>query len=464
MSDQPATTIPDLVEALRASQRGGVLRDLEARRIQLRQLQRMLQEQEEPILRAMATDLGKPPMEAYTAEIGLVLGEIKLTLKNLDEWCAPQRVKVQLAFKPGSAEIVPEPLGVVLVIAPWNYPLQLLLAPLVPAIAAGNTVVLKPSEVAAATAALMAELIPQYLDESVVRVVTGGVSETTELLAEQFDHIFYTGNGTVGRIVMAAAAKHLTPVTLELGGKSPTIVAADADIEIAARRIAWAKFLNAGQTCVAPDYVLVNATVEDAFMGAMLRAVHDFYGDDPVVSPDYGRIVNEHHWDRLTGLLDAGGFDSTICGGHGKRDIRYMPPTVLSGVKPDAALMQEEIFGPLLPVIAVDDVDEAVRFVNDRDKPLALYIFSNSDAVIDKVIANTSAGGVCVNHAVLQVGVGELPFGGVGPSGMGAYHGKAGFDTFTHRKSVLRKPVRPDPPFMYPPYKGWKVKLVRRFL
>ena len=464
MSDQPGTTIPDLVEALRASQRSGVLRDLEARRVQLRQLQRMLQEQEEPILRAMATDLGKPPMEAYAAEIGLVLGEIKTTLKNLDEWCAPQRVKVQLAFKPGSAEIVPEPLGVVLVIAPWNYPLQLLLAPLVPAIAAGNTVVLKPSEVAPATAALMAEIIPQYLDESVVRVVTGGVAETTELLAEQFDHIFYTGNGTVGRIVMAAAAKHLTPVTLELGGKSPTIVAADADIEIAARRIAWAKFLNAGQTCVAPDYVLVDATVEDAFMGAMLRAVHDFYGDDPVLSPDYGRIVNERHWDRLTGLLDAGGFDSTICGGHGQRDIRYMPPTVLSGVKPDAALMQEEIFGPLLPVIAVDDVDEAVRFVNDRDKPLALYIFSSNDATIDRVIADTSAGGVCVNHAVLQVGVGELPFGGVGPSGMGSYHGKAGFDTFTHRKSVLRKPVRPDPPIMYPPYKGWKVKLVRRFL
>ena len=466
MSDQPGTTtsIPEIVEDLRASQRRGVLRDLEARRTQLRQLQRMLTEQEEPILLAMATDLGKPPMEAYAAEIGLVLGEIKAAIKNIDAWCAPERVKVQLAFKPGSAEIVAEPLGVVLIIAPWNYPLQLLLAPLVPALAAGNTVVLKPSEVAPATAALMAELIPNYLDTSVVRVVTGGVDETTELLHEQFDHIFYTGNGTVGRIVMAAAAKHLTPVTLELGGKSPTIVAADADIEVAARRIAWAKFLNAGQTCVAPDYVLVDATVEDAFMGAMLRAVHDFYGDDPLVSPDYGRIVNERHWDRLTGLLDAGGFDSTICGGHGKREARYFPPTVLAGVKPDSGLMQQEIFGPILPVITVDDVDEAVRFVNDRDKPLALYVFSSSDATIDRVIANTSAGGVCINHAVLQVGVGELPFGGVGPSGMGSYHGKAGFDTFTHRKSVLRKPVRPDPPIMYPPYKSWKVKLVRRFL
>ena len=467
MTEASVTTshsIPEIVQALRESQRAGSLRTLESRRVQLRQLQRMLVEQEESILRAMSVDLGKPPMEAYAAEIGLVLGEIKEALKHLDVWCAPERVKVQLAFKPGTAEIVPEPLGVVLIIAPWNYPIQLLLAPLVPAIAAGNTVVLKPSEVAPATAALLADIVPQYLDASVVTLVNGGVDETTVLLAEQFDHIFYTGNGTVGRIVMAAAAKHLTPVTLELGGKSPAIVAADADIEVAARRIAWGKFLNAGQTCVAPDYVLVDAKVEDEFMGAMLRAVHDFYGDDPLASPDYGRIVNTRHWDRLTGLLDGGGFESTICGGHGQREARYIPPTVLAGVEPDAPLMQQEIFGPILPVLTVGDVDEAVRFVNDRDKPLALYVFSGSDDTVDRVIARTSAGGVCVNHAVLQVAVGALPFGGVGASGMGGYHGKTGFDTFTHRKPVLRKPTKPDPSIMYPPYKGWKFKLVRRFL
>jgi aldehyde dehydrogenase (NAD+) len=461
MSD-PA--IADLVEALRTSQRAGVLRTIDARRMQLRQLQRMLVEREEDFLAAMATDLGKPPMEAYAAEVGLVLGEIKSTLKNLDAWCAPERVKVQLAFKPGAAEVVPEPLGVVLIIAPWNYPLQLLLAPLVPAIAAGNTAVLKPSEVAPATAALMAELIPQFLDQTVVTVVNGGVAETTELLAERFDHIFYTGNGTVGRIVMAAAAKNLTPVTLELGGKSPAIVAADADIAVAARRIAWGKFLNAGQTCVAPDYVLVESGAEDELMGALLRSVHDFYGDDPASSPDYGRIVNERHWDRLTALLDDGGYESVICGGHGNRATRYVPPTVLAGVKPDAAVMQQEIFGPILPVIAVDDISEAIAFVNDRDKPLALYIFTSNEDVADRVIADTSAGGVCVNHAVLQVGIGELPFGGVGASGMGAYHGKAGFDTFSHGKAVLRKPTKPDPSIMYPPYKGWKYKLVRRFL
>ena len=239
----------------------------------------------------------------------------------------------------------------------------------------------------------------------------------------------------------------------------------DADIsDVAARRIAWGKFINAGQTCVAPDHVLVDATVEDAFMGAMLRAVHDFYGDHPSASPDYGRIVNERHWDRLHALLEGGGYESIITGGAGDRATRFMPPTVLAGVKNDAAVMQEEIFGPILPVLPVGDLDEAIRIVNERDKPLALYVFSTSDAVVDRVLSETSAGGVCVNHTVVHVGVAELPFGGVGPSGMGAYHGKAGFDRLSHAKSVLRKPNKPDPSIVYPPYKSWKTKLMRRFL
>lgn len=465
MADEHMTsTIPAIVADLRQSFDAGVLRTLQSRRIQLDQLRRMLAEHEDKIMAALEIDLNKAPMEAYATEIGLVLAEIKYALKHLDSWCASDKVKVGLTFKPGSAEIRPEPLGVVLIIAPWNYPAQLLLAPLVAAIAAGNTVVLKPSEVAAATSSVMAELIPQYLDERIVTVVTGGVDETTELLAQRFDHIFYTGNGNVGRIVMAAAAQHLTPVTLELGGKSPAIVTADADIEVAARRIAWGKFVNAGQTCVAPDYVLVDASVEDALMGALLRAVHDFYGDDPKLSPDYGRIINSKHWDRITGLLDGGGFDSIICGGHGDRVAKYIPPTVLAGVQPNAPIMAEEIFGPILPVLAVEGLDDAIAFVNGRDKPLALYIFSSDADAVERTIARTSAGGVCVNHTVLHVGVGELPFGGVGASGMGAYHGKAGFDTFTHRKSILTKPVRPDPPIMYPPYKGWKYKLLRRVM
>ena len=457
-------SVSSIVASLRDSYNTGIMRDLGTRKSQLRELQRMLHEQQDPIMAALATDLAKPPMEAYAAEIGVVLAEIKHALKHLDRWCAAEPVKVALTFKPGSAEIVADPLGVVLIIAPWNYPMQLLLAPLVAALAAGNTVVLKPSEVAPATAAVMAELIPKYLDSRVVRVVTGGVAETTELLAEKFDHIFYTGNGAVGRIVMAAASKHLTPVTLELGGKSPVIVAADADINVAARRIAWGKFMNAGQTCVAPDYVLVDARVEDALITALVSAVHDFYGDDPQASPDYARIINERHWDRLTGLLDAGGFDATACGGKGDRATSYLPPTVVAGVKPDSKMMLDEIFGPILPIISIADVDEAIRIVNDRDKPLALYVFSSNKATVDRVISHTTAGGVLVNHTVLHVGVTELPFGGVGDSGMGSYHGKAGFDTFTHRKSVLRKPTKPDPAILYPPYKGWKYKLVRRFM
>ena len=462
MTDNAA--ISEIVGSLRASFKAGSNRALAGRRNQLRQLRRMIVENEDALIKAIQIDLRKPAFEAYGTEVALVLAEIDDALKHLETWSAPQRVKVNLTFKPGSAETLAEPLGVVLVIAPWNYPLQLLLAPLVAALAAGNTVILKPSEVAPATAAAIAELIPQYLDERVVRIVTGGVTETTELLAERFDHIFYTGNGVVGRVVMAAAAKNLTPVTLELGGKSPAIVLADANIGVAARRIAWGKFINAGQTCVAPDYVLVQRSVEAKFLAELKLAVTEFYGQDPQQSGDYTRIINERHWDRVHGLLDAGGFESIVCGGTTDRGDRYIAPTVLAGVSPESPVMSEEIFGPLLAVLAVDDLDQAIGFVNNRDKPLALYIFSGSSDSVERVLQRTSAGGVCVNHTVLHVGVGALPFGGVGGSGMGAYHGRAGFETFSHRKSILRKPTKPDPAIMYPPYKSWKYKLIRRFM
>jgi aldehyde dehydrogenase (NAD+) len=467
MSDLTTEQIDQIhaaVERVRDGFAAGVLTDLGARDTQLRQLRRMLVEQQEAFTAALHADLGKPPFEAYGTEIGFMLGEIDHAISQLRAWNHPVKVKVPMTLKPGAARIVPEPLGTVLVVAPWNYPLQLLLAPLVPAIAAGNTAVLKPSEIAPATAAAVAEHLPRYLDGRAVSVVTGGVPETTELLRLPFDHIFYTGNGNVAKIVMRAAAEHLTPVTLELGGKSPVIVAADADVDVAARRIVWGKFVNAGQTCVAPDYVLVDERIEDALLGAMLRAVHDFYGDDPSHSPDYARIVNEHHHDRLTALLDAGGYDATVTGGPGDRTTRYLPPTILAGVKPDAAVMQGEIFGPILPVLTVSDVDDAVRFVNARPKPLALYVFTGDDAVGRRVTERTTSGGACVNHVVLHLAIAELPFGGVGPSGIGAYHGKAGFDTFSHRKSVLVKPTRPDPPVMYPPYKKWKEKIIRRMI
>jgi aldehyde dehydrogenase (NAD+) len=456
--------IPEIVRDLREGYRNGVLRDVGSRRDQLHRLRDLFVEHEDRLIDALVADIGKPRIEAYTTEIAFTINEIDHALKHLDDWTKPTKVKVPLTFKPGRATLRPEPLGTVCIIAPWNYPVQLLFAPLVPALAAGNTAVLKPSEVTPSVSALVEELVPRYFDASTVAVVTGAVDETTALLEQRFDHIFYTGNAKVGRIVMRAAAEHLTPVTLELGGKSPAIVAADANIEVAARRIAWAKFLNAGQTCVAPDYVLVEESAEHQLVSALAAAVTAFYGDDPRQSNDYARIVDARHHDRLTNLLEAGGYDATVIGGTGDRASRYLAPTVLAGVKPDAAVMEDEIFGPILPVLTVGDVDEAIRFVNDRDKPLALYAFSSDDNTLEHVVANTSAGGVTLNHAVLHLAVPDLPFGGVGESGMGAYHGRSGFETFSHLKAVLDKPTRPDPALMYPPYTNVKKKILRTFM
>ncbi len=456
--------IPGIVDACREGFRAGVVRGRAARRTQLRQLRRLLVEREDDLLAALAEDLGKAPIESYAAEIGFTIAEVDYALAHLDRWMAPEKIRLPLHLRPGSARIVREPKGVVAIIAPWNYPVQLTLAPLVAALAAGNTVVLKPSEVSAATATVLAETVPEYLDERAVRVVTGGPAETTALLAERFDHILYTGNGTVGRIVLEAAAKHLTPVTLELGGKSPAIVLADAEIEVSARRIVWGKLLNAGQTCIAPDYVLVEQAAEGDLLDALARTITSFYGDDPAASADYGRIINARHFDRLSGLLAAGGFETVVSGGTGDRSTRYFPPTILAGVSPDSAVMQEEIFGPILPVLSVPDADAAVRFVNDRPHPLSLYVFSRDAARAERVVERTTAGGVVINATLLHAAAVELPFGGIGASGMGSYHGEAGFTTFTHRKPVLDKGLRPDPAVLYPPYRSWKEKLVRKVL
>ena len=453
-----------LLAELRTGYASGLTRPLEWRRSQLRQIQRLLAEGEEELLAALATDLGKPSIEGWATDIGMVKAEIDYMVDQLPGWMRPEKVKVPVAAQPGKASIVPEPLGVTLVIAPWNYPVQLLLLPMAAAIAAGNAVVGKPSELAPTVAAALARLVPRYLDERAVAVVEGGVPETTALLAERWDHIFYTGNGRVGRIVMAAAAQHLTPVTLELGGKSPVIVDRDANLAVAARRIAWGKFVNAGQTCVAPDYALVHEAVAEPLLDRVSKALRKFYGRDPRTSPDYGRIVNHTHFQRLTGLIDAGGYERLVVGGERDEDARYIAPTVLSGVKPDAAVMAEEIFGPILAVRTVSDMDEAIAEVNAGDKPLALYAFTESKRTAERIVAGTSSGGVCVNGTILHLGVPGLPFGGVGESGMGAYHGRTGFDTFSHRKSILTKPARPDLPVAYPPYKGWKGRLMRRFL
>lgn len=457
---------PHIDEQLDRVRRGftdGVVRAIGDRDTQLRQLRRFLVEREDDLTGALRADLGKSAFEAYSTEIGFTINEIDLALDGLRDWTTPRKTRLPLHLRPGSAEIVPEPLGTVLIIAPWNYPLQLLLAPLVPALAAGNTAIVKPSEIAPATAAAIARHLPDYLDSRAVQVVTGGIPETTKLLGERFDHIFYTGNGTVGKIVMRAAAEHLTPVTLELGGKSPAIVAADARLDVAARRIAWGKFINAGQTCVAPDYVLVDESLASPFLTALGSAIDAFYGDDPEMSDDYGRIVSDRHFDRLTGLLDADQGTVAI-GGHHDRAGRYIAPTVVTDVDVDGPLMSEEIFGPILPVVSVPTVDVAVEFVNARPKPLALYVFTERDATAERVIDHTSSGGVTVNHTLLHLAVPGFPFGGVGASGMGSYHGEFGFEVFSHLKPVLHRGTRPDPGIAYPPYGGLKEKLLRKLL
>lgn len=447
--------------ALRRYFDSGATKPLAWRLSQLDALEHLLREREADIVEALHRDLRKPENESYGAEIGTIMAELHYTKKRLARWLKPERVPTPLIVQPGRSVIVREPLGTVMVIAPWNYPFQTAVLPLVGALAAGNCVVVKPSEVAPATSALLAEWLPKYLDSNAVRVFEGGVAATTALLAEKWDHIFYTGNGTVGRIVMEAAARHLTPVTLELGGKSPCIVDETADLDVAAKRIVFGKFYNAGQTCVAPDHVLVHEAVHDALLNRMVSTVREFYGDDPKRSPDFARIINERHHARLTRLLDGA---NVVTGGDTDVADRYIAPTILRDVSPDHPVMQEEIFGPILPVIAVSSVADAIAFVNRGAKPLALYAFSRSKSNQRRIVADTSAGGTTINHVWMHLGVPSLPFGGVGESGMGAYHGKHSFETFSHRRAVLKKSNLSDPPLAFPPYAPWKLKWLKRLL
>lgn len=456
-----STSAAVLVNGLRATFESGVTRPLEWRRHQLQQMIRMLQDNESRFLAALKTDLGKPEIEGFITDIAFVISEIKMMLKNLKKWNKPQRVPTPLVSKPAKSLLIPEPLGVVLVIAPWNYPVQLLLVPAAGALAAGNTVVMTPSEVSSATSQVLADLVPAYFDTSAVALIEGGVAETTALLEQRFDHIFYTGNGTVGRIVMTAAAQHLTPVTLELGGKSPVIIDESANLAVAARRIAWGKWLNAGQTCVAPDYILVKDTVKPMFVDELGKAIRDFYGSDPETSESYGRIISDRHFTRLRHLMTGG---RTIIGGESSSDDRYIAPTVLTDIDLQSPLMKEEIFGPLLPVIPVHSIDEAISFITARPHPLALYVFAERKAVVDEVLNRTTAGGVTVNGTLMHLTNPHLPFGGVGESGLGGYHGEAGVRLFQHMKPVLIRGTRLDPSLAYPPYTERKKKIFRKVL
>jgi aldehyde dehydrogenase (NAD+) len=459
--DNPTTRIVATVARVRETYSARTTRPLEWRRAQLKAMIAMLEENESRWSDALREDLGKPTVEGFITDIAFVTGEIKSMLRNLKKWNRPERVGSPVVTQPSRSVRIPEPVGTVLVIAPWNYPIQLLLVPAAGAIAAGNAVVMKPSEVSVATSRLLAELCPRYLDTDAVVLVEGGVPETTTLLEQKWDHIFYTGNGTVGRIVMAAAARNLTPVTLELGGKSPVIVDRTANLRVAARRMAWGKWLNAGQTCIAPDYVLVDETVRARFIDEVQKAVTEFYGTDPHASADYGRIVSQRHFDRLAGMLGSG---TIAVGGDAIADDRYISPTILVDVDMDSQMMDEEIFGPLLPIIPVTSVDEAVRFVNSRPHPLALYVFSEDKATVDRVLDRTTSGGVTVNGTLMHITNPNLPFGGVGESGMGAYHGKSSVRLFQHMKPVLKRGTRLDPSLAYPPYSDRKARIFRKVL
>lgn len=450
-----------VADELRTSYDKGLTRPLAWRKHQLQQMVKMLEENEAAFLGALATDLGKPSVEGFITDIAFVTGEVKLMIKKLKKWNKPERVRTPLVAMPARSRLIPEPLGVVLVIAPWNYPIQLLLVPAAGAIAAGNAVVMKPSEVSVATSALLGELVPKYMDPSAVAIVEGGVPETTALLEQRFDHIFYTGNGTVGRVVMAAAVKNLTPVTLELGGKSPVIVDASANLKVSAHRIAWGKWLNAGQTCVAPDYVLVEEKVRDAFVDELGKAISEFYGENPQSSESYARIVSTRHFDRLTGLLRG---TTPAIGGISDEATRYIAPTVLVDVDMESPVMNEEIFGPILPVISVTSTDDAISYVNAHDHPLALYVFAENKKVVREVLARTTAGGVTVNGTILHLTNPNLPFGGIGESGMGGYHGRAGVRIFQHMKPVLTRGTKLDPSLTYPPYTARKEKIFRKVL
>ncbi|OYD96816.1 aldehyde dehydrogenase family protein [Nostoc sp. 'Peltigera membranacea cyanobiont' 210A] len=453
------SNIGNIIETQRDFFQTGKTKDVNFRIEQLTTLKQAIIEHEQSIVEALKADLHKPEVETYLTEIS-VIKDIDYAIKHLQNWSKPQKAAVSWDFFSYSAKIYPEPLGVVLIIGPWNYPFQLIISPLIGAIAAGNCAIIKPSEIASHTSDVIAKIIAKHFDPAYLAVVEGGVEASQKLLAEKFDHIFFTGGTAVGKIIMAAAAKYLTPVTLELGGKSPCIVDTHINLEHTVRRITWGKFINAGQTCIAPDYLLVNKTIKKDLIDGLEKSLKEFYGDNPVNSPDYARIISQKHFERLVSFLKDG---KVVIGGENQPSERYIAPTLIDNVSLEDSVMQEEIFGPILPIIEYTDIAEAIALINSRPKPLALYLFSQDKNLQKRVLQETSSGGVCINDTVMQVGVSSLPFGGVGDSGIGNYHGKASFDTFSHKKSVLQNSFWLDLKWRYAPYQG-KLPLIKKLL
>lgn len=447
-------------EAMKAYFESGATLDVAKRKATLRKLKATLKEWEPRLMEAIMLDLGKSRFEAYETEIGIVQAEISHTLKHLSRWAKAKRVSTPLAHFPSSSRILKQPKGLVLVMSPWNYPIQLALVPLAAAISAGCCVLLKPSRYSVNVSRVLCEMFDSCFDSRLIKVVEGGHQANSELLELRWDHIFFTGSPNVGKVVMEAASRHLTPVTLELGGKSPVIIDGSMDMALAARRLAWGKFLNAGQTCVAPDYLLIDERCREEFKKEFEKTTRKMY-PGLLESPDLGRIINEKHFNRLKGLLEG---QRVVFGGQCDDKSLRIAPTLLEDTDPDSPIMQEEIFGPILPMLTYRSFDEALSFIRGREKPLALYIFSKDRRHINAVQQTLTYGGGCVNDTVVHLSNPSMPFGGVGSSGMGSYHAKQGFDTFTHEKSVLRKALWLDIPVRYAPYDDRLTRLLRLLL
>nr|XP_028949615.1 aldehyde dehydrogenase family 3 member H1-like isoform X1 [Malus domestica] len=455
-----------MVEELRASYNSGKTRSYEWRVSQLKNLVKVAEHHEQEIVDALRSDLSKPEFEAYVHEISMLNNSCKLAIKELKKWMKPEKVKTSIAVFPASAEIVSEPLGAILVISAWNYPFLLSLDPVVGAIASGNVVVLKPSELAPATSSLLAKLLGEYMDSSCIRVVEGAVAETSALLEQKWDKICYTGNGRVGRIVMASAAKHLTPVLLELGGKSPVIVDSGINLQVACRRIIVGKWgCNNGQACISPDYIITTKDFAPKLVDSLKQELENFYGKNQLESKDLSRIVNPHHFARLTKLLDEDKVSGKIVhGGETDKTNLRIAPTILLDVPQDSLIMSEEIFGPLLPILTVEKMEDSFDLINSGTKPLAAYLFTNKKKLKEHFVNTVSAGGLVVNDTTIHLAVPSLPFGGVGESGMGAYHGKFSFDAFSHKKAVVYRGFFGDASIRYPPYTKGKLRILKALI
>jgi|JI6StandDraft_1071083.scaffolds.fasta_scaffold98755_1 aldehyde dehydrogenase (NAD+) len=439
----------------------GKTKDVEFRIQQLKKLRQLVLDNEQSIMDALKKDLNKSKMEAFGTEIGFLIADIDHTLKSIRSFVKPRKVSTPLFHQLGSSWIQADPYGVTYIIAPWNYPFQLALSPVVGAVAAGNTCVIKPSELSANTANLIEKLINENFEEGFLKVIVGGVNESKALLDQRFDYIFFTGGTEIGRYIYQQAAKFLTPVTLELGGKSPCFVDETFNTNWGIKRIVWGKFTNAGQTCVAPDYILVDKKAKQKFVELFIKTTKEFFGENPQQSPDYGRIINERHFLRLARLLEKG---NVLLGGQTDIKDLYIAPTLIDGMSVDDAVMQEEIFGPILPIIEYDKLEDAIKFVNARNKPLALYIFSDDKMYQERVLNETSSGNASINECLMHVAQFELPFGGVGESGIGGYHGKFSFETFSHMKGVLKKSTLADMAQRYPPYTESGTKLIKKMI